>query len=139
MEKEKLKHIILDLVVVLTVSLFGFAFAIWQNLIGVYIFGGIYAAIFFIRALRWILFLYDRIFDKTVTQKTKGYSSFTRVPIYFHIKRSHIHYYSEISFDDPTLKGKYVYLEDDFSLKHGQLLEVTYYKNSKVIKSIKRL
>ena len=64
MEKEKLKHIILDLVVVLTVSLFGFAFAIWQNLIGVYIFGGIYAAIFFIRALRWILFLYDRIFDK---------------------------------------------------------------------------
>ena len=45
-------------------------------------------------------------------------------------------FYSEIFFDDPKLKGKFILLEDNFALKHGELLEVTYYKNSKVVEKI---
>lgn len=138
MEKEKLKHIVIDLALVWLFLILSFAFAIWQKIISICIFGAIIVVWYFIKTLRWILFAYDKLFDKTVVVETKGYRFFKREPIYFFSDRSKWHY-SEIVFDDPMLKGKYILLEDVFFMKHGELLEVTYYKSSKVIKSIKRL
>ena len=140
MEKEKLKHIALELVFTWLFLALVFAFAIQQKSIDICIFATVFAVGHFIqRTFRWILFTYDKIFDKTVTLKTKGYSRCMREPIYYYFTEKYKRFYSIVQFDDPSLKGRFVYLEDDFSLKHGELLEVTYYKNSKVIKSVKRM
>ena len=46
--------------------------------------------------------------------------------------------YSELRFYDPKLKGRFTHFGDDI-FRSGDLLEMTYYKNSKVIKSIKKI
>lgn len=129
------KHIILDSVFSWSFCLVALAFGIWQGLIEFIILGTILFAYVFMRTFRWFAFVYDKVFDKILSVKTKGYrfSSMERVYAFDLTKKLH---YSVISFDDSKLKGKYILLDDNTIFKHGELLEVTYYKNSKVIKTI---
>ena len=135
MDIDKKKHILLDNIFNWCLSLCAFAFGIWQNSIDIIIFNTVLSIGFFVRSFRWLMYCYDKIFKRKVTIKTKGYRFFKREPIYMmHVSPKL--FYSEIFFDDPKLNGKFILLEDNFALKHGDLLEVTYYKNSKVIETI---
>ena len=48
-------------------------------------------------------------------------------------------YYSVLIFDDATLKGKYVLMDNNCIFRNGEQIEVTYYKNSKVIETISKV
>lgn len=137
MKKDKMYHIILDNISMWCFSLLAFAFGIWQDDIDLLIFNGILSIGFFLRSFRWLLFIYDNTMGKTITIKTKGYRFSAKERVYFFDFAKKI-CYSVIMFDDPHLKGKYVLLDDYGTFNNGELLEITYYKNSKVIKSISK-
>ena len=135
MDIDKKKHILLDNIFNWCFSLCVFAFGIWINNIDIVIFNSMLSIGFFVRSFRWLLYCYDKIFKRKVTIATKGYRSFKRAPIYMMLDSTKL-YYSEIFFDDSKLNGRFILLEDNFELKHGELIEMTYYKNSKVIETI---
>ena len=129
-------HIILDIVSMWTTSVLGFlmwydnpVFWFWDALLSIYFLG---------RTSRWILYLYDRTFNKLCTVRTKSYRYLLRTPYYFFATKYAKLLYSELRFYDPKLKGRFIHFEDDV-FRSGDLLEMTYYKNSKVIKSIKKI
>ena len=132
------KHIILDIIFSWSFFLVVVAFGIWQGLIEFIILGTILFAYVFMRAFRWFAFVYDKVFDKILSVKTKGYRFSSKERVYFFDLTKKLHY-SVIMFDDSKLKGKYILLDDNTIFKHGELLEVTYYKNSKVIKTISKI
>ena len=129
-------HIILDIVSMWTPSALGFfmwydnpVFWFWGTLLSIYFLG---------RTSRWILYLYDKAFNKLHTVRTKSYRDLSRMPYYFFAPKDAKLRYSELRFYDPKLKGRFVHFENDI-FRSGDLLEMTYYKNSKVIKSIKKI
>ena len=132
------KHIILDSVFSWSFCLVALVFGIWQGLIEFIILGTILFAYVFMRTFRWFAFVYDKVFDKILSVKTKGYRFSFKERVYFFDLTKKLHY-SVIMFDDSKLKGKYILLDDNTIFKHGELLEVTYYKNSKVIKTISKI
>ena len=138
MKKDIMHHIILDNISMWSFSFLAFAFGIWQDDIDLLIFNGVLSIGFFLRSLRWLLFIYDKSLGKTISIKTKGYRFSAKERAYFFDFAKKI-CYSVITFDDPKLKGKYVLLDSDRTFKNGELLEITYYKNSKVIKSISKV
>ena len=118
-------------------SFFAFVYAIWQNDFSFAILAVVVSIVFFSRSFRWLMFIYDKILCKTITIKTKGYRFSANERVYFFDFAKRI-CYSVIMFDDPQLKSKYVLLDSDRIFINGELLEITYYKNSKVIKSISK-
>lgn len=132
------KHIILDNVSMWCFSLLALAFGIWQGWIELLIFTALLSVYFFARSFRWLMFLFDKVLGRTITVKTKGYRFALKERVYM-LDLTKKLCYSEILFDDSNLKGKFVLLDDNATFKHGDLLEITYYKNSKVIKSITRI
>ena len=132
------KHIILDIIFSWSFCSFALAFGIWQNSIDLIIFDTIIFVWIFLRTFRWLMFIYDKVFGKIITVETKGYRFASKERVYAFDLSKKLHY-SVISFDDCKLKGKYILLDDNTIFKHGELLEVTYYKNSKVIKTISKI
>ena len=132
------KHIILDIIFSWSFCSFALAFGIWHNSIDLIIFDTIIFVCTFIRTFRWLIFIYDKVFGKIITVETKGYRFASKERVYAFDLKKKLHY-SVISFDDSKLKGKYILLDDNTIFKHGELLEVTYYKNSKVIKTISKI
>ena len=132
------KHIILDIIFSWGFCSFALAFGIWHNSIDLIIFDTILFVYIFIRTFRWLMFIYDKVFCKIITVETKGYRFALKERVYFFDLTKKLHY-SVIMFDDIKLKGKYILLDDNTIFKHGELLEVTYYKNSKVIKTISKI
>ncbi len=131
-------HIILDIFSIWTLSALGFlggflfnnfAFWFWDALLSIYFLG---------RTYRWILFLYDKAFNKLCTVRTNNYGYSCSYPIYFLALPQSKLRYSEVIFNDPKLKGRFFNFEVNI-FKSGDLLEMTYYKHSKVIKSIKKI
>ena len=132
------KHIILDIIFSWSFFLVALAVGIWDASIELIIFDTILFVYVFIRTFRWLMFIYDKVFSKIITVETKGYRFSSKERVYTLDLTKKLHY-SVIMFDDSKLKGKYILLDDNTIFKHGELLEVTYYKNSKVIKSITKV
>ena len=132
------KHIILDIIFTWSFCSIALVVGIWDASIELIIFDTILFVYVFIRTFRWLMFIYDKVFSKIITVETKGYrfSSKERVYTLDFTKKLH---YSVIMFDDSKLKGKFILLDNNTVFKHGELLEITYYKNSKVIKSITKV
>lgn len=131
------KHIILDIISMWCFLIISIIVGLWVHSVEILVVTPLFLIWFSIRTFRWIVFLYDKIFKKTVTVHTKGYRFLTKERIYALDFSKKIHY-SVVVFDD-SLKGKYILLDDNRLFKQGELLEITYYKNSKVIKSILKL
>ena len=89
------------------------------------------------RIFRWVLFLMDSRKNITQTIVTKSYVYNGRYGIYELDITKKIHY-SIIKFNDPSLKGEYIDLNDDI-YRNGDTLEIVFYKRSKVIKSITKI
>ena len=86
------------------------------------------------RTIFWGKTLYDLKFSEPQKIITKCYQSACRLPVYLYdfCKLR----YSEVTFSDPRLPGKYVYF-DVAIYRGGDELEVTYYKRSRYITDIK--
>lgn len=131
-------HIILDVVSMWALSALGFLGGVWFNNLAFWFWDALLSIYFLGRTSRWILYLYDKVFNKLCTVRTKSYDSSYSHPICFLAKSKSKLRYSEVRFNDPKLKGRFFSFEIDV-FKGGDLLEMTYYKNSKVIKSIKKI
>ena len=135
---KKYVHVILDIIMIWTFSVVIFFAGFWYDQ-PLYWVVDLPLSIYFLgRTSRWILYLYDRTFNKLCTVRTKSYRFFNRMPYYFFASKYAKLRYSELRFYDPKLKGRFVHFENDI-FRSGDLLEMTYYKNSKVIKSIKKI
>ena len=134
----KKMHIILDIVSMWTLSLLGVLLGVWSNNLAFWFWDALLSIYFLGRTSRWILYLYDKAFNKLYTVKTKSYRYSSRMPYYFLASKNAKLRYSELRFDDPKLKGRFIHFGDDV-FRSGDLLEMTYYKNSKVIKSIEKI
>ena len=135
---KKQMHIILDIVSMWTLSLLGVLLGVWSNNLAFWFWDALLSIYFLGRTSRWILYLYDKTFNKLCTVRTKSYRFLSRIPYYFFATKYAKLRYSELRFYDPKLKGRFIHFEDDV-FRSGDLLEMTYYKNSKVIKSIKKI
>lgn len=92
---------------------------------------------FSIRTFKWAKILFDVIFSKPQTIITRGFRFSDRHQVYaLNVFRNV--YYSIIRFSDPGLKGEYICFEY-YIFRGGEKLEVTYYKHSRYITSIKRI
>ena len=88
------------------------------------------------RTFFWGKILLDLKFSEPQKIITKCYQSACRLPVYgYEFCRLR---YSEVTFSDPRLPGKYVYF-DVAIYRGGDELEVTYYKRSRYIVDIKLL
>ena len=132
------KHIILDIIFTWSFCSIALAVGIWDESIELIIFDTILFVYVFIRTFRWLMFIYDKVFSKIITVETKGYRFSSKERVYTLDLMKKLHY-SVIVFDDSKLKGKFILLDNNTVFKHGELLEITYYKNSKVIKSITKV
>ena len=133
-----MKHIIFDILSIWTVSAIAFFAGFWYEQ-PMFWFWDLLLSIYFLgRTSRWILYLYDKAFNKLCTVKTKSYRYLSKMPYYFFATKYAKLRYSELRFYDPKLKGRFIHFENDV-FRSGDLLEMTYYKNSKVIKSIEKI
>ena len=90
---------------------------------------------FFKRTFRWIRILLDILFKKPNVIYTRGYRFSTREHVNNISKKA---FYSKIFFDDKKLKKDY-YCFDEAIYRHGELLKISYYPNSRYIEAISRV
>ena len=130
-----MKHILLDILSTWAFTFFSIFIGFRLNSVEILFFSTFLLIYDFIRTLRWLAFLYDKIFKAKVTVKTKGFRYLTRERVYM-LDISKKIYYSVLVFDDTRLKGKFVLVDNNCIFRNGEQIEVTYYKNSKVIETI---
>ena len=87
-----------------------------------------------IRTWRWLLLAIDHMFKRTTQAETNGHISLYRERIYALDVTKKISY-SVITFNDPKMKGKFIYLSNRILPKVDRV-KVVFYTKSKVIKSI---
>ena len=89
------------------------------------------------RSIRWLRIIFDVARNKPQITYTKGFRFAKREYINYFSKKA---LYSEVYFDDKTLKKnkEYVYF-DLCAFRQGELLEIVYYPKSRYIKSIRRV